>query len=103
MGIIGVGRSKGQQSASDFLSSSGDDMNLVMAINLGRMILAKAVSDGSADGQDQAVLRRTYTFGTISPSVLTHKGLTFESGHFGVIYGQEKLELGKMNSEFYGH
>ena len=60
-----------------FLSSSGDDMNLVMAINLGADdFVAKPFRMEVLTAKIQAVLRRTYTFGTVSPSVLTHKGLT---------------------------
>ena len=79
-----------------FLSSSGDDMNLVMAINLGADdFVAKPFRMEVLTAKTQAVLRRTYTFGTASPSVLTHKGLTLNLDTSVLSYGQEKLELGK--------
>ena len=79
-----------------FLSSSGDDMNLVMAINLGADdFVAKPFRMEVLTAKIQAVLRRTYTFGTASPSVLTHKGLTLNLDTSVLSYGQEKLELGK--------
>lgn len=79
-----------------FLSSSGDDMNLVMAINLGADdFVAKPFRMEVLTAKIQAVLRRTYTLGTASPSVLTHKGLTLNLDTSVLSYGQEKLELGK--------
>lgn len=79
-----------------FLSSSGDDMNLVMAINLGADdFVAKPFRMEVLTAKIQAVLRRTYTFGTVRPSVLTHKGLTLNLDTSVLSYGQEKLELGK--------
>ena len=79
-----------------FLSSSGDDMNLVMAINLGADdFVAKPFRMEVLTAKIQAVPRRTYTFGTVSPSVLTHKGLTLNLDTSVLSYGQEKLELGK--------
>ena len=79
-----------------FLSSSGDDMNLVMAINLGADdFVAKPFRMEVLTAKIQAVLRRTYTFGTASPSVLPHKGLTLNLDTSVLSYGQEKLELGK--------
>lgn len=79
-----------------FLSSSGDDMNLVMAINLGADdFVAKPFRMEVLTAKIQAVLRRTYTFGTVSQSVLTHKGLTLNLDTSVLSYGQEKLELGK--------
>lgn len=71
-------------------------MNLVMAINLGADdFVAKPFRMEVLTAKIQAVLRRTYTFGTVSPSVLTHKGLTLNLDTSVLSYGQEKLELGK--------
>ena len=87
---------KGSKVPVIFLSSSGDDMNLVMAINLGADdFVAKPFRMEVLTAKIQAVLRRTYTFGTVSPSVLTHKGLTLNLDTSVLSYGQEKLELGK--------
>ena len=51
-----------------FLSSSGDDMNLVMAIQLGADdFVAKPFRMDVLTAKIQAVLRRAYTFGVSSP------------------------------------
>ena len=73
-----------------FLSSSGDDINLGADD-----FVAKPFRMEVLTAKIQAVLRRTYTFGTVSPSVLTHKGLTLNLDTSVLSYGQEKLELGK--------
>lgn len=78
-----------------FISSATDEMNLVMAVNMGaddfiskpfqmKVILAKI----------QALLRRTYSFGT-NPSVLTHKGVTLNLNGALLSYGTQTLELSR--------
>lgn len=79
-----------------FLSSSGDDMNLVMAINLGADdFVAKPFRMEVLTAKIQAVLRRTYTFGNTIPDVLSHKGITLNLDSQMLSYGDRKLELGK--------
>lgn len=79
-----------------FLSSSGDDMNLVMAINLGADdFVAKPFRMEVLTAKIQAVLRRTYTFGMSSPEVLVHKGVTLNLDSQILAFGDQKLELGK--------
>lgn len=79
-----------------FLSSSGDDMNLVMAINLGADdFVAKPFRMEVLTAKIQAVLRRTYTFGMSSPEVLVYKGVTLNLDSQILAFGDQKLELGK--------
>lgn len=79
-----------------FLSSSGDDMNLVMAINLGADdFVAKPFRMEVLTAKIQAVLRRTYTFGVSSLEVLVHKGVTLNLDSQILAFGDQKLELGK--------
>lgn len=79
-----------------FLSSSGDDMNLVMAINLGADdFVEKPFRMEVLTAKIQAVLRRTYTFGMSSPEVLVYKGVTLNLDSQILAFGDQKLELGK--------
>ena len=79
-----------------FLSSSGDDMNLVMAIQLGADdFVAKPFRMDVLTAKIQAVLRRAYTFGVSSPEVLAHKGVTLNLDSQILAFGDQKLELGK--------
>ena len=87
-----------------FLSSSGDDMNLVMATIWGRMILWQAVSDGSADGQDPGGSPQDVYLWNSQSVRADPQGTHLESGHFRCYpMGRKSWSLGKMNSEFYGH
>lgn len=79
-----------------FLSSSGDDMNLVMAINLGADdFVAKPFRMEVLTAKIQAVLRRTYTFGVASPEVWVHKGVALNLDSQILAFGDQKVELGK--------
>ncbi|OUQ47166.1 DNA-binding response regulator [Drancourtella sp. An12] len=79
-----------------FLSSSGDDMNLVMAIQLGADdFVAKPFRMDVLTAKIQAVLRRAYTFGVSSTEVLAHKGVTLNLDSQILAFGDQKLELGK--------
>lgn len=80
-----------------FLSSAGDDMNIVMAINMGgddfvskpfdmQLLLAKV----------QALLRRSYDFNANTNSnVFEHKGMIFDSSSCTITFGDTKTELSK--------
>lgn len=76
-----------------FLSSAGDDMNLVMAVNLGADdFLTKPFRMEVVLAKIQALLRRTYDFGT-DPQTLVCSGITLNLSEGTVSYGQEKLSL----------
>lgn len=78
-----------------FISSASDNMNIVMAMNMGADDFIAKPFDGSAlIAKVQAMLRRTYDFGGAMP-VLEHKGALLNTGDGCLTYGEEKLELTK--------
>lgn len=78
-----------------FISSSGDDMNLVMSINLGADdFVAKPFNLEVVLAKIQAILRRTYSFGA-EMNVLRYNGVTLNLSNSMVSYGEERLELTK--------
>ena len=82
-----------------FISSAGDDMNLVMAINMGADdFIAKPFRFEVVLAKIQAILRRTYDFGQ-DPATLSHRGLTLNLGTGVASFGGEKQELSKNESK----
>lgn len=78
-----------------FISSAGDDMNLIMAINMGADdFIAKPFKFEVVLAKIQAILRRTYDFGG-DPKTLSHRGVTLNLGDGTVSFGEEKMELSK--------
>ena len=78
-----------------FISSASDNMNIVMAMNMGADDFIAKPFDGSVlIAKVQAMLRRTYDFGGAMP-VLEHKGALLNKGDGCLTYGEEKLELTK--------
>lgn len=78
-----------------FISSTSDNMNIVMAMNMGADDFIAKPFDGSVlIAKVQAMLRRTYDFGGAMP-VLEHKGALLNTGDGCLTYGEEKLELTK--------
>lgn len=78
-----------------FISSASDNMNIVMAMNMGADDFIAKPFDGSIlIAKVQAMLRRTYDFGGAMP-VLEHKGALLNTGDGCLTYGEEKLELTK--------
>ncbi|MFR9010056.1 MAG: response regulator transcription factor [Anaerovoracaceae bacterium] len=78
-----------------FISSASDNMNIVMAMNMGADDFIAKPFDGSVlIAKVQAMLRRTYDFGGAMP-VLEHKGASLNTGDGCLTYGEEKLELTK--------
>ena len=78
-----------------FISSASDNMNIVMAMNMGAADFIAKPFDGSVlIAKVQAMLRRTYDFGGAMP-VLEHKGALLNTGDGCLTYGEEKLELTK--------
>lgn len=78
-----------------FISSASDNMNTVMAMNMGADDFIAKPFDGSVlIAKVQAMLRRTYDFGGAMP-VLEHKGALLNTGDGCLTYGEEKLELTK--------
>lgn len=78
-----------------FIPSASDNMNIVMAMNMGADDFIAKPFDGSVlIAKVQAMLRRTYDFGGAMP-VLEHKGALLNTGDGCLTYGEEKLELTK--------
>lgn len=78
-----------------FLSSAGDNMNMVMAMSRGADdFIPKPFDLDVLTAKVQAVLRRTYSFG-MSANVLEHKGAVLNLGNGTVANGEESADLTK--------
>lgn len=78
-----------------FLSSASDNMNIVMAMNMGGDdFIAKPFDMGVLIAKIQAVLRRTYDF-TASVSIIEHKGLILNTENNTLTYKGENIDLTK--------
>lgn len=78
-----------------FISSATDNMNMVMAMNMGGDdFIAKPFDQSVLMAKLQALLRRTYDFGTSVP-ILEHRGALLNTGDNTLIYEDEKISLSK--------
>lgn len=78
-----------------FISSASDNMNIVMAINMGGDdFLAKPFDLNILTSKVQALLRRTYDFASNS-HLLEHKGAILNVSDSTLFYEQNKIELSK--------
>lgn len=78
-----------------FLSSASDNMNQIMAMNMGGDdFITKPFDIHLLTAKIQAILRRTYDFGGQVP-VLEHKGALLNLGDGSLTYHDEKTELTK--------
>ena len=78
-----------------FISSASDNMNMVIAMNMGADDFVAKPFDGNVlMAKIQALLRRTYDFASSSP-VLTHRGAFLNTGDGSLTYGNEKIDLTK--------
>lgn len=78
-----------------FISSTSDNMNIVMAMNMGADdFIAKPFDQSLLIAKLQALLRRTYDFSTSVP-VLEHRGALLHTGEQSLMYGEEKISLSK--------
>ena len=78
-----------------FISSASDNMNMVMAMNMGADdFIAKPFDQSVLMAKLQAMLRRTYDFAPSVP-VLEHRGALLNTGSNTLIYGDEKISLSK--------
>jgi DNA-binding response OmpR family regulator len=78
-----------------FISSASDDMNIVMAMNMGGDdFISKPVEPTVMIAKIQAILRRTYDMGNKIP-VLEHKGAILNLNDTTLRYNGERLELTK--------
>lgn len=78
-----------------FLSSASDNMNIIMAMNMGGDdFIAKPVDLTVLTAKIQAILRRTYSFqGQLN--VMEHKGVVLNLSDMTVTHLGEKVELTK--------
>ena len=78
-----------------FISSAGDNMNIVMAMNMGGDdFVAKPFDTNVLIAKVQALLRRTYEFGAAAP-VLEHAGAILNTGDNTLTYADEHIALTK--------
>ena len=78
-----------------FISSAVDSMNIVMAMNMGADdFVAKPFDLNVLMAKVQALLRRTYDFGTSAP-VLEHRGALLSLGDSALSYEGQQISLSK--------
>ncbi len=78
-----------------FISSASDNMNIVMAMNLGADDFIAKPFDGTVlIAKIQALLRRTYDFSASIP-VLEHRGAFLNTGDDTLLYNGEQIPLSK--------
>lgn len=78
-----------------FLSSAADNMNIVMAMNMGGDdFIAKPFDGAVLIAKIQALLRRVYDFAPPSP-VLEHRGAELRTDDGSLLYEGQKIDLTK--------
>ena len=78
-----------------FISSASDNMNIVMAMNLGADdFVSKPFDMNVLTAKVRALLRRTYDFGASVP-LLEHKGAILNTGNGSLSVNGEKISLSK--------
>ena len=78
-----------------FISSASDNMNIVMAMNMGgEDFIAKPFDNSVLLAKVQAMLRRTYDFAQ-SVTVLEHRGALLNTGDGTLTYGGKIIDLTK--------
>lgn len=76
-----------------FLSSASDNMNIIMAVNMGADdFIAKPFDLSIMTAKVQALLRRTYDFGR-ETGLLEHRGAILDTGNGILNYKGQKIEL----------
>lgn len=78
-----------------FLSSAADNMNMIMAMNMGADdFIPKPFDLSVLMAKLQALLRRTYDFAAAVP-VLEHRGALLNTGDNSLTYREEKISLSR--------
>ena len=79
-----------------FISSASDNMNIVMAVNMGADdFIAKPFDLGVLTAKVQALLRRTYDFANPETNRLSAHGAVLDLNSGALEYSGERLELTK--------
>lgn len=79
-----------------FLSSAADNMNIVMAMNMGADdFIAKPFDPAVLMAKLQALLRRSYDFSGANQPVLTHRGASLQLGTQVLVYEGQTIDLSK--------
>ena len=78
-----------------FISSASDNMNIVMAMNMGGDdFIAKPFDLNVLTAKIQAILRRTYDFGG-QMTILQHRGAMLNTSDASLTYNGDRIELTK--------
>lgn len=78
-----------------FISSASDNMNIVMAMNMGADdFIAKPFDMSVLMAKIMALLRRSYDFSASSP-LIEHRGAILNTGDSSVTIGENRIELTK--------
>lgn len=78
-----------------FISSASDNMNVVMAMNMGGDdFISKPFEINVLIAKIQALLRRSYDF-AVSPPLLAHRGAILNTGDNTLLFNNEKITLTK--------
>ena len=78
-----------------FLSSASDNMNIVMAMNMGGDdFITKPYDSNVLIAKIQAILRRTYDFSAV-PAMMRHRGAVLNMDDATLSYDGEKIDLTK--------
>ncbi len=78
-----------------FISSAADNLNMIMAMNMGAAdFIAKPFDQSLLMAKIQALLRRSYDFAGSRP-ILEHRGALLNTGDSSLSYGEERVSLSK--------
>lgn len=83
-----------------FISSAGDDMNVIMAINMGADdFISKPFDMNLLIAKVRAILRRTYDFNPSGSDIREHCGMLHNSTACTVEFDGRRLELSKNENK----
>lgn len=78
-----------------FISSASDNMNIIMAMNMGGDdFIAKPFDPGVLIAKAQALLRRAYDYAEAAPT-LEHRGAVLDTGDNSLTFQGKRIELTK--------